>query len=110
MYRHTPTGLIQFSFPKPGDEFPNYGTPGTGPFPFTAEESLAYVKQIQMRNSAMLKRGNPNAGNGTSKVRMEGGDILGMSATGYFDPEAFMSLGESENGADLTHPKNGFKE
>ncbi|KAI1495953.1 hypothetical protein F5X99DRAFT_422496 [Biscogniauxia marginata] len=94
-YRYKPTGLTQFNFPKPGDEFPEFVGIGFGPLDLAPEERLASEQQIKRRTSD----GSNNAGNvsragsnGRKKVTpVEEGYEMG--ATGYFDPDSFMYFG-----------------
>ncbi|KAK3897608.1 hypothetical protein C8A05DRAFT_47843 [Staphylotrichum tortipilum] len=49
-YRYKPTGLIQYSFPKPGDEFPEFvGDAGT--VDLAPEEKLVSQQQIKRRST-----------------------------------------------------------
>ncbi|KAK4228805.1 hypothetical protein QBC38DRAFT_361227, partial [Podospora fimiseda] len=44
-YRYKPTGLIQYTWPKPGDEFPEYVQEGAPPLDLAPEEMLSSQKQ-----------------------------------------------------------------
>lgn len=50
-YRYKPTGLIQYSFPKPGDEFPEFVDDGAARFDLAPEEKLVSQKQIRRRST-----------------------------------------------------------
>ncbi|GAB1314222.1 WW domain-containing protein [Madurella fahalii] len=50
-YRYKPTGLIQYTFPKPGDEFPEYVGEGAARFDLAPEEKLVSQKQIRRRST-----------------------------------------------------------
>lgn len=111
LYRYLPTGLTQFTFPKPGDEFPAFVAPGAGPLSLAPEERLASEKQIKLR-----KKGVANVEEAQNDFDRDGkktGSFTGMSATGYFDPSEFMYYGEGGDDGELTpiagkddnHPK-----
>ncbi|KAH6637017.1 hypothetical protein F5144DRAFT_468749, partial [Chaetomium tenue] len=50
-YRYKPTGLIQFTFPKPGDEFPEFVDDTSGPPDLPPEEKLVSQQQIKRRST-----------------------------------------------------------
>ncbi|KAL2019627.1 hypothetical protein VTK56DRAFT_9442 [Thermocarpiscus australiensis] len=61
-YRYKPTGLIQYTFPKPGDEFPEFVDDGAGPLDLAPEEKLVSQKQIK-RRSTLGSSSKPAAAN-----------------------------------------------
>ncbi|KAK4169124.1 hypothetical protein QBC43DRAFT_341150 [Cladorrhinum sp. PSN259] len=50
-YRYKPTGLIQYTWPKPGDEFPDFVEDGAPPPDLAPEEML--ISQKQRRRSTL---------------------------------------------------------
>ncbi|KAI0398080.1 hypothetical protein F5Y17DRAFT_212821 [Xylariaceae sp. FL0594] len=95
-YRYKETSIIQYHFPRPGDEFAEFLLdPGTGPLQLTPEEQLAIEQQNRQRSSAEANDGASGTKTSGSKrekkkkfTAIEEED--GMSATGYFDPSSFM--------------------
>ncbi|KAK4147236.1 uncharacterized protein C8A04DRAFT_25040 [Dichotomopilus funicola] len=60
-YRYKPTGLIQFTFPKPGDEFPEFVDDFGGGIPdLEPEERLVSQQQVKKRNS-LLSEAQPKS-------------------------------------------------
>ncbi|KAI1860249.1 uncharacterized protein JN550_011627 [Neoarthrinium moseri] len=80
------TGLMQYNFPKAGDEYPDFVSHGAEPVSLAPEELL----QIKRRGTADLPPQNASKskdgrrGDGTLQ------EIDEMGATGYFDPSAFL--------------------
>lgn len=94
LYRYEPTGHTQFTFPKAGDEFPEFDALGAGPIAFTPEERLAYEKQLRLR-----KDGSSKGSDAAVKAKAAKKDDFGtMVASGYFDPSGFMYLGSEDVG------------
>ncbi|KAI1166353.1 hypothetical protein F5B18DRAFT_606925 [Nemania serpens] len=95
-YRYKATGMIQYHFPQPGDEFAEFLLDaGTGPFQLTPEDSLAIEQQSKRRSLTSLdndaKSGTKTSGSRRERKRIEAiEEEEGMSATGYFDPSSFM--------------------
>lgn len=58
LYRYAPTGRIQFTFPKPGDEFPQFDAPGAGRIALTPEDQLAYELQLNWQKEGMHSQGS----------------------------------------------------
>lgn len=54
-YRYKPTGIIQYTFPKPGDEFPEYIDASAPRVPLPPEEKLVSQQQLRRRNTAERK-------------------------------------------------------
>ncbi|KAK4122271.1 hypothetical protein N657DRAFT_682071 [Parathielavia appendiculata] len=50
-YRYKPTGLIQYTFPKPGDEFPEFVDDSAPPPDLAPEEKLVSQQQIKRRST-----------------------------------------------------------
>ncbi|KAL2262210.1 hypothetical protein VTK26DRAFT_2129 [Humicola hyalothermophila] len=50
-YRYKPTGLIQYTFPKPGDEFPEFIDESAPPLDLAPEEKLVSQQQIKRRST-----------------------------------------------------------
>ncbi|SPQ21781.1 ff73e091-a282-4604-93a7-a2f1a43ae6ed [Thermothielavioides terrestris] len=50
-YRYKPTGLIQYTFPKPGDEFPEFVDDNAAPLDLAPEERLVSQQQIKRRST-----------------------------------------------------------
>ncbi|KAL2157579.1 hypothetical protein VTH06DRAFT_5957 [Thermothelomyces fergusii] len=51
-YRYKPTGLIQYTFPKPGDEFPEFICDDTDePLDLPPEEKLVSQQQVKRKNT-----------------------------------------------------------
>ncbi|CAJ2507205.1 Uu.00g083910.m01.CDS01 [Anthostomella pinea] len=95
-YRYKPTGLTQFQFPKPGDEFPQFFDSGFGPLDVAPEERLAIERQAKRRSDCdgdNYPENNSRTGDtGRSKVpTLE--EKEPMSATGYFDTGSYMYFG-----------------
>ncbi|KAI0403248.1 hypothetical protein F4802DRAFT_322451 [Xylaria palmicola] len=95
-YRYKATGLVQYHFPQPGDEYAEFlFDAGTGPLQLTPEERLAIEQQSKRRSvpGSDSDTGNSTRTSGSRREKKkveaieEGG---GMSATGYFDPSSFM--------------------
>jgi hypothetical protein len=100
-YRYKPTGLTQYHFPQPGDEFPNF-VDAAAPAPELApEEKLESYQQMKRRNttgddSERAERRATRA----SMMRATGGPLTSPSFEDddddkgfYFQPESFMYLG-----------------
>ncbi|KAI1485725.1 hypothetical protein F5X96DRAFT_658352 [Biscogniauxia mediterranea] len=98
-YRYKPTGITQFQFPKPGDEFPEFVGLGVGSLDLGPEERLASEQQVKRRisdgstTSSIASRTNSHRKTRTSM----GEEEYEMSATGYFDPESFIYTGSSSH-------------
>ncbi|KAK8062929.1 hypothetical protein PG997_015026 [Apiospora hydei] len=92
LYRYKATGLVQYHFPKPGDEFPEYVGLGFGSFDMEPEERLASEMQTKRRDT---QKGTPSGAvsNSSQRKKKPPAEIDEIGATGYFDPEGFMYLG-----------------
>lgn len=102
LYRYKPTGLVQYHFPKPGDEFPEYVGFGIGSSDLEPEERLASDMQMKRRDaqSGTQSSSVPNSSSQRKKKQVGESDEIG--ATGYFDPEGFMYLGPGGHGDTIT--------
>lgn len=100
LYRYTPTGLTQFAFPKPGDEFPDFDAPGAGPITLAPEERLASERQIKLRQKGISSAGEVSIASRENENKDNKLDR--MSATGYFDPSAFMYYQGDEDDGEST--------
>lgn len=85
LYRYAPTGRIQFTFPKPGDEFPQFDAPGAGRIALTPEDQLAYELQLNWQKEGMHSQGSmiPRKG----KSRYEGRQFRHQDSFRLFRPE-----------------------
>ncbi|RYO89036.1 hypothetical protein DL763_005790 [Monosporascus cannonballus] len=96
-YRYKPNGLIQFQFPQPGDEFPNFvGDDGE----LEPEERLASELQLRQKKAQESNSdGDTKRSSSRRKKTVEeiNDDESFMGATGYFDPSSFMYFGPEES-------------
>ncbi|EFX02314.1 hypothetical protein CMQ_2363 [Grosmannia clavigera kw1407] len=115
-FRYKPTGTIQYHFPKPGDEFPefhdNFG-PIQQSYEPIPEELLESERQIRCQTAT----GVPAAGSGSVKRRKDssaasatlgGGDFIGTSFElfGYYGPGSYNDMNpEHEDWEDETGSK-----
>ncbi|KAK1761017.1 hypothetical protein QBC47DRAFT_356143 [Echria macrotheca] len=51
-FRYKPTGIVQFTFPKPGDEFPEFVDASAPPIDLPPEERLVSQQQVKRRSTA----------------------------------------------------------
>lgn len=98
LYRYTPTGVTQFTFPKLGDEFPEFVTPGARPISLAPEERLASEKQIKLWKQGITNSEEVDSDGNGSKDNQ----FARMSATGYFDPSEFMYYDGYDDDGELT--------
>ncbi|KAH8664237.1 hypothetical protein BX600DRAFT_512292 [Xylariales sp. PMI_506] len=95
-YRYKPSGLVQYNFPKPGDEFPEFVSFGPEAIDLAPEERLASEQQVR-RWSTLDGTENGAKSSGSRRKKKEAKESLDeteeFSATGYFDPSSFMYLG-----------------
>ncbi|KAK4242233.1 hypothetical protein C8A03DRAFT_11540 [Achaetomium macrosporum] len=66
-YRYIPTNHIQFTFPKPGDEFPEYVGDFAAPVDLAPEEKLVSQQQIKRRSTL----GDPSSKQASRASRRE---------------------------------------
>ncbi|KAI1771905.1 hypothetical protein F4818DRAFT_194266 [Hypoxylon cercidicola] len=95
-YRFTTTGLMQYHFPRPGDEYPELVGLGFGPPDLSLESKLASKHQNEHQSpphaADSAKAASESDGHGLKKAE-PANESGGMSATGYFDPDDFMYFG-----------------
>ncbi|KAI0122932.1 hypothetical protein BJ170DRAFT_687643 [Xylariales sp. AK1849] len=91
-YRYKPSGLTQYNFPKPGDEFPEYVSPSAEAIDLAPEERLASERQVR-RHSTLDGTPNGTRSNEGRRRKEPLEDVVEMGATGYFDPASFTYLG-----------------
>ncbi|KAK8001124.1 hypothetical protein PG991_013346 [Apiospora marii] len=101
LYRYKPTGLVQYHFPKPGDEFPEYVGFGIGSFDLEPEERLASDMQMKRRDTQSGTQDGA-VSSSSQRKKKQTAEIDEIGATGYFDPEGFMYLGPGGYG-DTSH-------
>ncbi|KAH9909504.1 hypothetical protein F4778DRAFT_775422 [Xylariomycetidae sp. FL2044] len=110
-YRYKPTGLTQFNFPKPGDEFPEFVAAGVGSINLAPEDRLAIEQQIKCRGDGSSIESDKARKTSASKENKISGNVEEhqMSATGYFDPESFMYFGPAsyKSASPVTSEKGG---
>ncbi|KAI4863189.1 hypothetical protein F4820DRAFT_381365 [Hypoxylon rubiginosum] len=92
-YRFATTGLTQYHFPRPGDEYPELVGLGFGALDISLESKLASKHHEELQSP-------PHGDNSARVVSESGGDRPkqanesgNMSATGYFNPDDFMYFG-----------------
>ncbi|KAK6954139.1 hypothetical protein Daesc_004101 [Daldinia eschscholtzii] len=84
-YRYKTTGLTQYHFPRPGDEFPELVGIGFGPLDLAAGNGVGNEHKGAQKSV-------PNGTSNVGKTNLaDGKDFMG--ATGYFDPDNFMYFG-----------------
>lgn len=95
LYRYTSTGLTQYHFPRPGDEFPELVGLGFGPLGLPPQKKHVGEHEVEKQNTLNgLNSGVPVKKGGDGKktpASANGGE--NMSATGYFDPDNFLCFG-----------------
>ncbi|PKS08018.1 hypothetical protein jhhlp_006630 [Lomentospora prolificans] len=102
-YRYKPTGLIQYTFPKEGDEYPEY-IDAASPAPTLApEERLESQQQIKRKVTAQGPAGGSHGSSRGPVMSATGGPLSTAwdggfgdddeDAGGVFQPESFMYLG-----------------
>lgn len=107
LYRYAPTGHVQFSFPKPGDEFPHFDPTGAGPITFTPEERSAYEQQLQSRREGMSMHGGIKIEKWKAGTKDHNFSI--SSTSGYFDPSGFMYFTDGEDDNESQDTSNGAR-
>lgn len=100
LYRYAPTGRMQFNFPNPGDEFPQFDAPGAGRIALTPDDRLAYELQLKWQKEGKFGQGSTIPRKG--KVGTKDDNFGTKTASGYFDPSGFMYLGEGLSDGELT--------
>ncbi|KAL2127228.1 hypothetical protein VTI74DRAFT_11069 [Chaetomium olivicolor] len=93
-YRYKPTGLIQYTFPKPGDEFPEFIDDTAAPLDLAPEEKLVSQQQVKRRSTLdksskpadTAKRRERAISNAVSEQEEGGGSF-------WFQPDGLMYMG-----------------
>ncbi|KAI0835298.1 hypothetical protein F5Y06DRAFT_137725 [Hypoxylon sp. FL0890] len=91
-YRYTPTGLTQYHFPRPGDEFPELVGLGFGPLSLLPQKKLAGDCEVEKQSAlnGLSNSGVPvKSGGDGRKTAASTNEGEALSATGYFDPDDF---------------------
>ncbi|XXH00509.1 hypothetical protein Hte_006855 [Hypoxylon texense] len=95
-YRFATTGLTQYHFPRPGDEYPELVGLGFGALDISAESKLG-GKHYEDHQSSPLGVNSAGAvskpGGDGPKQAAPANENGSMSATGYFNPDDFMYFG-----------------
>ncbi|KAL2108571.1 hypothetical protein VUR80DRAFT_3621 [Thermomyces stellatus] len=95
-YRYRPSGLTQYTFPKEGDEFPDFVDAGAPAPALAPEEKLESQQQVKRRGDSGKGRKTKSSGmgatGGPASVTWDDDDDDGNDY-GYFQPENFMYLG-----------------
>ena len=93
-FRFKPTGLVQYTFPKPGDEFPEFVDVFSPPLQLSPEEKLESHYQVKRRNTAGGSGSASQAGkskDGLTSATMAGpGDDDGNF---WYQPDGLMYMG-----------------
>ncbi|KAM7204365.1 hypothetical protein V8F33_001667, partial [Rhypophila sp. PSN 637] len=93
-YRYKPTGLIQYIFPKPGDEYPEYVDVFSPPPELSPEEKLESHYQVKRRNTAggdSSARTNKK-GDGLTSATMSG-PVDDSESNFWYQPDGLMYMG-----------------
>ncbi|KAK4460713.1 hypothetical protein QBC42DRAFT_331774 [Cladorrhinum samala] len=90
-YRYKPTGLIQYTFPKPGDEFPDFVEDDAPPLDLAPEERLVSQQQTRRRSTLGEDSSKPKRKEGKSSFILEEEDD---DPGAYWErPDALMYMG-----------------
>ncbi|OTA91965.1 hypothetical protein M434DRAFT_396792 [Hypoxylon sp. CO27-5] len=94
-YRYTSTGLTQYHFPRPGDEFPELIGLGFGPLGLPPQKKHVGEHEVEKQGAPNgLNSGVPEKkGEDGKKTARSANEGENMSATGYFDPDNFLCFG-----------------
>lgn len=90
-FRYKPTGIVQYTFPKPGDEFPEFIDAAAPPLDLPPEEKLVSQQQVK-------RRGTADSSSVKSPVAKQGDEVTsatlakGEGGGFWFQPD-FMYLG-----------------
>ncbi|KAK0752199.1 hypothetical protein B0T18DRAFT_388203 [Schizothecium vesticola] len=90
-FRYKPTGMIQYTFPKPGDEFPEFIDAAAPPLDLPPEEKLVSQQQVKRRgtsDSTSVKSPAGKQDDGVTSATLAKGEGGGF----WFQPD-FMYLG-----------------
>ncbi|KAJ9157105.1 hypothetical protein NKR19_g3847 [Coniochaeta hoffmannii] len=93
-YRYKPSGVVQYHFPKPGDEFPEFIDAFSPPPSLAPEEKLESQHQVKRRSTTGDNSGKPGGQrkNGTPGATLFESDEAGGGGS-WFQPDSFMYLG-----------------
>lgn len=91
IYRFTASGLTQYQFPKPGDEFPEF-VGADGFWGMAPEDCLASDKQVKRQTMQEMGAG-PAKPPAVQRKKSSLEDIKEVEAAEYLDTEKFMYLG-----------------
>lgn len=90
-FRYKPTGIVQYTFPKPGDEFPEFIDAAAPPLDLPPEEKLVSQQQVKRRGTAdstSVKSPVAKQGDEVTSATLAKGEGGGF----WFQPD-FMYLG-----------------
>lgn len=90
-FRYKPTGIVQYTFPKPGDEFPEFIDASAPPLDLPPEEKLVSQQQVKRRgtaDSSSVKSPAAKQGDEVTSATLAKGEGGGF----WFQPD-FMYLG-----------------
>lgn len=91
-YRYKPTGYTQYTFPKPGDEYPEYIDSFSPPPELSPEERLESHYQVKRRNTAGGSSPAKNKkGNGLTSATMSG--PADDDGNFWYQPDGLMFMG-----------------
>ncbi|KAK4157589.1 hypothetical protein C8A00DRAFT_29432 [Chaetomidium leptoderma] len=94
-YRYKPTGLIQFTFPKPGDEFPEFVDDNSAPPDLAPEEKLVSQQQIKRRGT-LVDSSSENATTADRRQRAPSNAVSDPDDGGgpfWLQPDGLMYMG-----------------
>ncbi|KAI1391416.1 uncharacterized protein F4822DRAFT_185334 [Hypoxylon trugodes] len=99
VYRYKTTGLTQYHFPRPGDEFPELVGLGFGPLDVPSNHELTGGHQVDVQSTPngfnhVESEARQHGGGGSQIAANKGGGS--MSATGYFDPDIVPYFGDDD--------------
>ncbi|KAK1770583.1 hypothetical protein QBC33DRAFT_600982, partial [Phialemonium atrogriseum] len=91
-YRYKPSGVTQYTFPQPGDEYPEFVE--TLASRLAPEEKLESQQQVKRRSTTLSVRGAAHAPRrGADGPASAAARVLGPDPDDWFRPESFMFLG-----------------
>ncbi|KAK0615923.1 hypothetical protein B0T17DRAFT_510486 [Bombardia bombarda] len=93
LYRFKPTGLVQYTFPKPGDEFPEFVDAFASPSDLPPEERLESQQQLKRKGDTGSKAPATKPKDGSASVSAT---LTGLDDDGgafWFQPDSFMYMG-----------------
>ncbi|RKU41345.1 hypothetical protein DL546_004742 [Coniochaeta pulveracea] len=104
-YRYKPSGITQFTFPKPGDEFPEYVDNFFPPPPITPEEERESAQRVKKRSTFNVAKST-----GTSTTRQMrnsassgiSGYETGPGGESWFQQDGLMYMGPGGGYTDIS--------